>query len=466
MNEKKFDKQKLLTVSVTVLLVFFFIGGFLLGLDRVQSMEGTFPPNITVEGLTPAPENEAEAADYFLYVLNKTNENTSAVTKDVYFEIDKSTIVTDGSDTLNATINFAAASFIKHISTVEENEDVAESVNFGGKVSTVLEVCNVTDYIVTDFKCSYIYYSCPSCGEQSDILLPSCEKCGSSREYFKKYRDEYDVEFMIRNASPAALYPVDCEGFTIRNNDEISALTDGVFDGAININSTDITYNGFRVNYKVNRLTDEITYLCYTKLMSVSADVSFIGKYEALGSKNISFDIAEKHAFTFTWPGISLDNDTLVIEPESSDNLLATLTCENPSETEIIWTSSDESVAVVDDEGYIDAKNEGEAVITASFSYLGNVYSDTCSVFVRVPVEAMKMSDKKITLTMGESFTLSAKVSPSSATVRTVKWYSENEKIAKVDNDGTVTAVSAGKVIIYALSDDGYYRSTCEVTVE
>ena len=52
------------------------------------------------------------------------------------------------------------------------------------------------------------------------------------------------------------------------------------------------------------------------------------------------------------------------------------------------------------------------------------------------------------------------------STIQTVKWYSEDESIAAVDADGVVTAVAAGTVIVYALSDDGYFRSTCEVTVE
>ena len=76
------------------------------------------------------------------------------------------------------------------------------------------------------------------------------------------------------------------------------------------------------------------------------------------------------------------------------------------------------------------------------------------------------MSKKNVELGVGETFTLSTKVSPKKATIQTVKWYSENEAVATVDENGVVTAVAQGEVIVYALSDDGYYRSTCEVTVE
>ncbi len=468
MREKKFDKQRLLTAGVIVLLIFFFIGGFLIGLDRVQSMEGTFPPNVLTEGPSDAPENESELVDYFALLLNKALESVVSVSKDVYFEIDKSSIVTDGSDSFNATVLYAADEFINHISSIEENDEDKAIVNYGEDISVILEIADVHKYTVSDFSCSYIYYSCPSCAAEASEKLSDCEQCGSTREYFLKYRDEYDISFSLINMPTGADEPsaIQCEGFTRRTDAEISSLTAAAFKDAINVDNIDITYNSYSVSLKVNRLTDEITYLCYTKNMSVDANVDFIGLYETIGTRNISFDISEKHAYNFSWPAISLDADALVIEPGSSDNLFAALTCENPLDMEIVWTSSDEDVAVVDSEGYIDAKKEGEAVITASFTYLGNTYTDSCSVFVRVPVESMKMSRKALRLSVGESFILSTKVSPSSATVKTVKWYTENEDVAGVDENGVVTAVSSGTVTVYALSDDGYFRSTCEVTVE
>ena len=51
-------------------------------------------------------------------------------------------------------------------------------------------------------------------------------------------------------------------------------------------------------------------------------------------------------------------------------------------------------------------------------------------------------------------------------TVRTVSWFTTDENVATVDENGTVTAVGPGKATVYALSDDMYYRSSCEVTVE
>ncbi len=462
MKEKKFDKQKLLTTVVTVILVFFFIGGFWIGLDRVRSMEGTFPPNDLKESITPAPESADEAFDYLKNLLDKAIHSNPALSYDGYFSIPSDSLETDGSDTFKATLLFALDNFRNHISAVEESEDKISSVNFGEDISSLLMVPDYENMKVTDFTCSYIYYSCPSCGVTSDEQLSSCEPCGSEREYFKKYRGEYDIELTVE--------PLDISTdkiFSPRTDEEISALTESVIKDAVNVNNTEISYNQYKIYFKVNRLTDEIITVRYIKEMSVNADVSFIGNYSAVGNKSVSFNVSETDRFDFTWPALSLNTETLVIEPKKSDNLLATLTCENPLDMTVIWTSSDESVATVDKDGYVYAeKTTGETVITASFEYLGKTYSDSCTVYVRVPVESMKMSKKSVKLDVGDTFTLETKVSPSKATVQTVKWYSEDESIAVVDINGVVTAKEQGEVIVYAISDDGYFRSTCEVTVK
>lgn len=466
MKEKKFDKQKLLTTVVTIILVFFFIGGFMIGLDRVQSMEGTFPPNEIKEGLSEAPENADDAIEYLNKITKKALDSNLSLNYDNYFSIDSASLKTDGSDTFDSALLFALGNFEDHISTVEKSDAAVSSVKFGEAVSSLLRVPSLGNMKAMNFKCSYIYYSCPSCGETNDEQLSKCELCGSNREYFKKYRDEYEIELILAEA-PGANGQGIKENFEIRTEEEISALTDSVLKDAVKINETDIKYNQFMIVFKVNRLTDEITSLRYIKEMSISSDVTFIGKYEEVGKKTVSFDITETDSFSFTWPALSLNEEKLIIEPKNSDNLLATLICDDPLSMEVTWTSSDESVATVDSEGYIyAAKKTGETVVTASFEYLGKTYSDSCTVFVRVPVESMKMNKKSVDLNVGETLELEAKVSPSDATVKTVKWYSEDESIAAVDENGVVTAVNKGKVIVYALSDDGYYRSTCEVTVE
>lgn len=482
MAEKKFDKQKLFTVAVTAILIFFFAGGFWIGLDRVRSMEGTFPPNDIKEGISAAPETAEDAVKYLDYVINKALAEKPKLTADDNFSLDTDSVTTDGSDTFRSTLLFAADGFEDHISSVEDTEGKLTSVNFGEDISRLLRVPSVDGLAITGFSCNYIYYQCPSCGITNNEQLSSCEPCGSEREYYKKYRPEYEIELSfspdIIDTSPKAIEA----NFPVRTEDEINALTSEISDGLINdgyrgvsadslkligFDKSEISYNSFRIYFKVNRLTDEISYLRYVKGIDFNADISFFGKYKDLGSCSVGFSMNEYKNYSFTWPALTLNKEIVEIAPKGTDNLLATLTCEDPLKMNVTWTSSDEGIATVDEDGYIGTTSKtGEAVITASYEYLGKEYSDTCLVKVKTPVESMKMSKKNIKLEIGETFGLSTKISPKKATIQTVKWYSENDDVAVVDENGTVTAVGEGKVIVYALSDDGYFRSTCEVTVE
>ncbi len=470
MKENKFDKQKLLSTVVTVILIIFFIGGFGIGLDRVRSMEGTFPPNDIKEGLTEAPETVEEAIEFLSDVLDKAGRANVKIDYSDSFSVDSDSIETDGSEQFRSSLLFAKDKFVDYISSVEDTEDKVTSVDFSAGIKErmrLMRIPSLDSSVVKEVTCNYIYYSCPSCGETSDEPLSSCEPCGSEREYFKKYRNEYEITLVLDSNLNATDVDLFNDAFIPRTNTEAYALTKDVISDIAEITKTDITYNDFRIFFKVNRLTDEITFLRFEKGMDINADVSFMGEYSEVGNKNISFLLKEKNDYSFTWPSLTLNNEELVIEPGDSDNLLATLTCEDPLAMTVTWTSSDESVATVDSAGYISTtKNTGEVEITATFTYLGKTYSDSCKVLVRVPVESMKMSAKSLKLAVGEEATLSTKVSPAKATVQTVTWYSEDESIAAVDENGVVTAKAAGVAVVYALSDDGYYRSTCEVTVE
>lgn len=82
-----------------------------------------------------------------------------------------------------------------------------------------------------------------------------------------------------------------------------------------------------------------------------------------------------------------------------------------------------------------------------------------------VKVTEIVLSDSEKTLTVGKSFTVTANVKPDDAFDRTVTWSSSDPSVATVDENGTVTAIAEGKVIITAESADGV-KAECRVTVE
>ncbi len=455
--EKK-NRQRFITAAIVIILCAIFFGGFVWGIDSVLAMEGSFPPTENVAGKTAAPKTNQEAVAFLDYVVEKAITEKPKTENSDSFDIDEKTISCNYSDSFKSSLLYAREDFCNTIS----NSFESKSADFSGDNSKIVRIPAITAEDIKSFECNYIYYECISCGEKSDTSLDGCEKCGSTYPYVMKYRDSYEIVLHLKNDN-AVLE----KNYSPRSDKEINALTADGIRHVLTVDSLDISYNTLTITFQVDRATDELTRLEYSKEMPVKASVAFVKEYSSIGKGQVEFTLTEKNEFHFTWPSLKLSDKTMSIEPKASDNLLATLTCSDPTKATVTWRSSDESVVTVDDEGYLKAgKNPGTATVTASFEFNGKTYSDSCEVSVKTSVESLAMSERKITLKPGEKHTLVTKVSPSDSTIKTVTWYSGDEAIATVGSDGIVTAVSKGVVTVYALSDDGYFKSSCEVNVE
>lgn len=78
---------------------------------------------------------------------------------------------------------------------------------------------------------------------------------------------------------------------------------------------------------------------------------------------------------------------------------------------------------------------------------------------------SVSISENSATMTVGETKQLTATVTPEDAYIKTVKWSSNNISAVKVDENGMLTAVGAGKATIIATTVDGNLQAECEVTV-
>lgn len=162
---------------------------------------------------------------------------------------------------------------------------------------------------------------------------------------------------------------------------------------------------------------------------------------------------------------ISLDKTELEITEGDKETLVATVLPENADNKNVIWTSSDESVATVKD-GVVTAIKAGEATITAKTE--DGEKTATCSVTVKekvYPVESVSLDKTTAEITEGETITLTATIKPENATNKNVIWSSSNEEIATVE-DGVVSAIKEGEATITAKTDDGGKTAECKVTVK
>ncbi|MBR2810028.1 MAG: Ig-like domain-containing protein [Solobacterium sp.] len=119
----------------------------------------------------------------------------------------------------------------------------------------------------------------------------------------------------------------------------------------------------------------------------------------------------------------------------------------------IVWRSEDETVAIVDETGLVTALAEGETWITASL--------DGREASFRVIVEKVlfEAETEEINLTVGEGEQLAVNTNLAGD----ILWTSEDEKIARVDETGYVTALWEGETVVTAAL--GEYTAVFHVTV-
>ncbi|WP_165369746.1 Ig-like domain-containing protein [Bifidobacterium pseudolongum] len=153
---------------------------------------------------------------------------------------------------------------------------------------------------------------------------------------------------------------------------------------------------------------------------------------------------------------VSISGGNFELKEGATKQLSATVAPSNATNRSVSWKSSNTSVATVDASGKVTAVAAGSATITAS----AGGKSSTVTVTVKgddpvIPVQSVSISGTgvsggKATINVGAGLDLTATVSPSNATDRTVTWISSDDSIATVSSTGAVRGVKAGMAVIMA----------------
>ncbi|MGE5422449.1 MAG: Ig-like domain-containing protein, partial [Ignavibacteriales bacterium] len=115
----------------------------------------------------------------------------------------------------------------------------------------------------------------------------------------------------------------------------------------------------------------------------------------------------------------------------------------------------------------LSAVQSGDVAVAVS-SDLGNVTSQSLVIanLEYVPVTSISLNTQKLyLLPNGNSEQLIATVLPENATIKTLVWSSNNEKVATVDSQGVVTSHARGTAIVTAKTSLDTCPTTCEVIV-
>ena len=164
--------------------------------------------------------------------------------------------------------------------------------------------------------------------------------------------------------------------------------------------------------------------------------------------------------------GITLSTTTVNLTPSQTSQITATVLPVNAANKAVTWASSNPAAATVVN-GLITAIAVGSSTITVS-STDGSNRSATALVTVTpvpiVPIIAITLNQTTASLYPTNTLTLTAIITPSNATNKSVTW-SSNSSNAAVNSSGVVTAVSAGSAVITATSVSGSQIATCTITI-
>lgn len=158
---------------------------------------------------------------------------------------------------------------------------------------------------------------------------------------------------------------------------------------------------------------------------------------------------------------IKMDDIALETNGHTSETVAYTLEPADTTEDDVILSVADESVAKLEGNKLV-AVSDGTTKITAT----SGIVKTSAKVTVTTKVEQIALSKTEGVLTVGNSVTITATVTPDNATNTTINWTSSDEKVATVDSNGKVTAVAAGNATITATSEsDGDVSADYALTV-
>lgn len=162
-----------------------------------------------------------------------------------------------------------------------------------------------------------------------------------------------------------------------------------------------------------------------------------------------------------------LSGKNIEAEPGTALNCIGSIKPDDAYDHSVVWSSSDETVAIVRSTGNNTATVScigcGNAVISCTSNNAPTPVTNSFTISSSIKPSKVTLNRSKLTLYEGNTYTLTASVEPEGVE-GSVSFSSADSSVAQVDAYGLITAKSAGETVITA-SCEGAMPAKCKVVV-
>lgn len=211
------------------------------------------------------------------------------------------------------------------------------------------------------------------------------------------------------------------------------------------------------INFNIYQAAGNKLNTVITRNLQAKADnagvitVMFIPKTGA--NDPYSASIAALEASIIPLQGISINSDSSNLYVSYTDTLKLTTTPVNATNRNLVYKSSNDAVATVGLNGVVTGKAAGTVTITATSAEGSFTASKTYTV-IYIPVTSLTLDSTSANVFAGSTLQLNATINPAKASNKGVAWTSSDTTVAKVSNNGTISGIKQGDVIVKATSAD------------
>ncbi len=251
-----------------------------------------------------------------------------------------------------------------------------------------------------------------------------------------------------------------CTGLTwISLSENISSLGENSFEGCTNIKYVK-SYATSPVPTGLVNFPEEVV---ANGTLFVPANVINNYKRSATWRKWGSIKAMTEDVFLSS---LTLNQSDAHLKASETLTLVATVGPDEATNKKVDWKSDDETVASVSADGVVTAHKVGQTSIHAIANDGGGAKA-TCIITVDpTMVSSITLSQVNLKIRKNHMAQLSAIVAPTDATNASFIWSSTNEDVAKVSEDGVISAIAPGDAVIKATSQDGsQVEASCQVKV-